>query len=264
MSALGPWLRIYVVAMTIFILAPLVVVVVAAFNSAEFAVFPPPGLSLRWISKALTDPEFIKPLWNSTVLGLSATLGTAIVAVPAAILLARHTFPLKSEFEAFLLSPLTLPQIVLATGLLFFVNIIGLGSSFAGLLAGHMVITMPYMLRTVYGVYAGTNREIEEAAAVLGAGPIRTFFSVTLPMLRSGILAGGIFAFLISFDEVPIALLLTNTTNVTLPVSILSYLIYNYDPTIAAISAIQIAIVVVLLIVLDRVFGLKTLMFSAR
>ncbi len=99
---------------------------------------------------------------------------------------------------------------------------------------------------------------------MLGAGPIRTFFSVTLPMLRSGILAGGIFAFLISFDEVPIALLLTNTTNVTLPVSILSYLIYNYDPTIAAISAIQIAIVVVLLIVLDRVFGLKTLMFSAR
>jgi putative spermidine/putrescine transport system permease protein len=123
---------------------------------------------------------------------------------------------------------------------------------------------MPYMLRTVYGVYAGTNREIEEAAAVLGAGPVRTFFAVTLPMLRPGILAGGIFAFLISFDEVPIALLLTNTTNVTLPVSILSYLIYNYDPTIAAISAIQIAIVVVLLIVLDRVFGLKTLMFSAR
>jgi putative spermidine/putrescine transport system permease protein len=263
-SALGPWLRVYVIAMVVFIMAPLVVVVIAAFNSAEFAIFPPPGLSLRWIGKALTDPEFIAPLWSSTKLGLCATAGAAIVAVPAAILLARRTFPFKHEFEAFLLAPLTLPQIVLATGLLFFVNVIGLGSSFAGLLAGHVVITMPYMLRTVYGVYVGTNREIEEAAAVLGAGPVRTFFSVTLPMLRSGILAGGIFAFLISFDEVPIALLLTNTTNVTLPVSILSYLIYNYDPTVAAISTVQIAIVLVLLVALDRVFGLKAVMFSAR
>jgi putative spermidine/putrescine transport system permease protein len=264
MGVTGPWLRAYVIIMTVFILAPLVVVVIAAFNSAEFPVFPPPGLSLRWMKKAVTDPEFIRPLWNSAVLGLCATLGTTLAAVPAAIVLARHAFPFKSEFEAFLLSPLTLPQIVLATGLLFFVSSIGLGGSFAGLLAGHMVITMPYMLRTVYGVYAGSNGEIEEAAAVLGAGPVRTFFAVTLPMLKPGILAGGIFAFLISFDEVPIALLLTNTTNVTLPVSILSYLIYDYDPTVAAISAIQIAIVVLLLVVLDRAFGLKALMFSAR
>lgn len=264
MAAVGLWLRAYVIVMVIFILTPLAVVVVAAFNSAEFAIFPPPGLSLRWITKAVTDPEFVGPLWNSTVLGLCATLGTTLIGVPAAVLLVRRQFRFKQELEAFLLSPLTLPQIVLATGLLFFVNMVGLGNSFAGLLAGHMVITLPYMLRTVYAVYAGVNRDIEEAASVLGAGPVRTFLAVTLPMLKSGILAGGIFAFLISFDEVPIALLLTNTTNVTLPVSILSYLIYNYDPTVAAISTIQIAIVLVLLVTLDRLFGLKTLMFTAR
>ena len=264
MAEINPWLRAYVAIMVLVILAPLIVVMIAAFNSAEFAIFPPPGFSLRWIEKALTDPEFIEPLRNSVVLGVSATLGAAVLAVPAAITLVRYPVPFKTEIQAFLLSPLSLPQIVLATGLLFFASGIGLGNTFAGLLAGHIVITVPYMLRTVYGVYAGQSREIEEAAAVLGAGPLRTFFLVTLPMLRPGILAGGIFAFLISFDEVPIALFMTNTENVTLPVSILSYLIYNYDPTVAAISAVQIAIVIALLLVLDRFFGLKSLMFSPR
>ena len=264
MSEVNLWLRAYLAAMVLIILTPMAVVVIAAFNSAEFAIFPPPGFSLRWVNKALTDPEFITPLWNSVILGVSATLGSTLLAVPAAVALVRYPVPFKSEVEAFLLSPLSLPQIVLATGLLFFASAIGLGNSFAGLLAGHVVITIPYMLRTVYGVYAGQGREIEEAATVLGAGPFRTFYLVTLPMLRPGILAGGIFAFLISFDEVPIALFMTNTENVTLPVSILSYLIYNYDPTVAAISAVQIAIVVVLLVVLDRFFGLKSLMFTAR
>ena len=155
MRTLPLWLRCYAIAMIVFILTPLAVVVIAAFNSAEYNVFPPPGFSMRWIKKAVTDPEFIGPLWNSVVLGVSATVGTAIVGVPAALLLARHRFRFKQELEAFLLSPLTLPHIVLATGLLFYVNMIGLGGNFIGLLAGHMVITLPYMLRTVYSVYVG-------------------------------------------------------------------------------------------------------------
>jgi len=264
MASLNPWLRLYVAAAVVVILAPLAVIVLAAFNSAEFAIFPPPGYSLRWIRKALTDPDFVEPLRNSVVLGVCATVGATLLAVPAALALVRYPVSRKRELETFLISPLSLPQIVLATGLLFFASRIGLGNSFAGLLAGHVAITIPYMLRTVYGVYAGRGRDAEEAAAVLGAGPLTTFFLVTLPMLRPGILAGAIFAFLISFDEVPIALFMTTTETVTLPVSILSYLIYNYDPTVAAISAVQIGIVVVLLLVLDRFFGLKSLMLQAR
>ena len=99
---------------------------------------------------------------------------------------------------------------------------------------------------------------------VHGAGPLRTFWYVTLPMIRPGILAGAIFAFLMSFDEVPVALLLSNTDTTTLPVSILSYLVYNYDPSIAAISTIQILIVIVTLLVLERFFGVQNLMFASR
>jgi putative spermidine/putrescine transport system permease protein len=156
------------------------------------------------------------------------------------------------------------PTIILAVGLLFFAARIGLTSSFAALLAGHVVITVPYMLRTVLGVYAGMNREVEEAAQVLGARPWQVTWLVTLPEIRPGVIAGAIFSFLMSFDEVAVALLLTNSDTTTLPVSILSYLVYNYDPAVAAISTIQIAIVVVALVLLERLFGVKNLMFASR
>jgi putative spermidine/putrescine transport system permease protein len=108
------------------------------------------------------------------------------------------------------------------------------------------------------------NREVEEAAQVLGARPWQVTWLVTLPEIRPGVIAGAIFSFLISFDEVAVALLLTNSDTTTLPVSILSYLVYNYDPAVAAISTIQIAIVVVALVLLERLFGVKNLMFASR
>lgn len=261
MGEIGHGLRVYVAAMVLFLLAPLAVIVVVAFNPTQFIVFPPRGLSLRWFEKVFGAAEFMVPLWNSILLGLASTICAAALAVPAALALVRHRPPGSQEIQAFLLSPLSLPTIVLATGLLFFTSHIGLGNSFWALLAGHVVLTTPYILRTVFAVYSGVNREIEEAAAVLGAGPLASFFLVTLPMIRPGILAGAIFAFLISFDEVPVALFLSNTDTVTLPVSILSYLVYNYDPAVAAISTVQMLIVLALLLLLEHFFGLRHLMF---
>ena len=193
-----------------------------------------------------------------------ATIVSSLLAVPAALSLVRGTLPGRRWIETFLLAPLSLPTIILAVGLLFFTARVGLTSSFVSLLAGHVIITIPYMLRTVLGVYAGMNREIEDAARVLGANGWRTAWYVTLPIIRPGILAGAIFAFLMSFDEVAVALLLTDSGTTTLPVSILSYLVYNYDPAVAAISTIQIAIVVVALLILERVFGIRHVMFASR
>ena len=264
MRHFGAPLRIYVAVMVLFLLAPVLVVIAVAFTPAEFVTFPPPGFSLRWFEKVLSEPEFIQPLWNSFRLGCVSTLVAAVLAVPAAIVMVRYPFRGVRELQTFLLSPLSLPTIILATGLLFFTARIGLGSSFAALVAGHTVIIVPYVMRTVFGVYAGLGPEIEHAAMVHGAGPLRTFWYVTLPMIRPGILAGAIFAFLMSFDEVPVALLLSNTDTTTLPVSILSYLVYNYDPSIAAISTIQILIVIVTLLVLERFFGVRNLVFASR
>ena len=132
------------------------------------------------------------------------------------------------------------------------------------LVAGHVVVTVPYVLRSVVAVYARANRETEEAAAVLGAPAYRVLWHVTLPIIRPGLIAGAMFAFLISFDEVAVALLMTTSDTTTLPVSILSYLVYNYDPSVAAISTIQIALVVGILLLLEKLVGLKSVMFTAR
>lgn len=257
-------LRAYLVVMALFLVAPIAVVIVAAFTAGEFITFPPKSFSSRWFAKVLREPEFIGPLWNSIKLGVASTVVACLLAVPAAIALVRGHVAQRKLIESVLLAPLALPTIILAVGLLFFTARIGIGGSFVSLLAGHVIIITPYVLRTVLGVYMAANHEIEDAARVLGAGPIATFRHVTLPMIRPGILAGGILAFLMSFDEVAVALLLSNSDTTTLPVSILSYLVYNYDPSVAAISTIQIVIVMIALLVLDRVLGIRNVVLATR
>lgn len=256
-------LAVYSVVIVAFLAAPIAIVVWLAFTSADFVSFPPAGVSLRWFNKVLSDPEFLRPLWNSVRLGIVSTVVSIGLAIPASIALVRHRLRLAGTIEAFLLSPLSLPTIILAVGLLFFVAKIGLAGTFLALVAGHSVITVPYVLRTIIAVYSGVNREVEEAATVLGAGPLRTFWHISLPLIMPGVLAGAIFSFLLSFDEVPVALLLSAPDTTTLPVSILSYLVYNYDPAVAAVSAVQIIVIFALLLVLERVFGLRRVMFTS-
>lgn len=254
-----------VVALTIaFLAAPVLIIVSVSFTSAEFVSFPPRGFSLRWFEKVLTDPQFIFPLRNSFVLAITATIVSVSLAVPAGIALVRSNLPFKDVMLAFMLSPLSLPTIILAAALLFFLARFGLGTSPIGLLIGHVVITVPYVLRTVLGVYAGIGTEVEEAARTLGARRWQVFRYVTLPMIRPGLFAGGILAFLLSFDEVAVALLLSTADTTTLPVAVLSYLVYNYDPAVAAISTIQIVIVIIMLLVLERFLGVKHLITVSK
>lgn len=253
---------IYVTTAGVFILAPLVVVGVVAFTSASFVSFPPPAYSLRWLTRVLGDPAFMRPLVNSVLLGLAAAALAAALAVPAALALSRRPFKGATEIESFLLSPLSLPALILSIAMLFYVSRLGLGAGFAGLLIGHTVIVLPYMLRTVLSVARGADPALDEAAQMLGANPWRTFIHVTLPTLRPGIVAGTLFAFLVSFDEVAVALLMSTIGSMTLPVAILNHIAHNYDPAVAAISLIKIVLVVAVLLVLEFSFGLDRLMLS--
>lgn len=256
--------RIYLGAIIVFMLAPILVIVAVAFTSSQFASFPPRGFSLRWFHKVFEDPVFVLALWNSVRLGITSTVVASLVTIPATLVLVRYPSAFAQHLQAFMLSPLSLPTIILAVGLLFMNARIGLESSFWALVAGHTVIVVPYVMRAVFGVYAGASYELEYAAAVHGANPLRVFVHVTLPMLRPGIVAGAIFGFLMSFDEVSVALLLSDSRTVTLPVAILSYLVNNSDPAVAAVSTIQMAIAVCSLVVLERFFGVRRLMFPSR
>lgn len=263
-ARLSSGMRLYVAAIAAFIALPQLLVVAVAFSSASFVSFPPPGYSLRWMVQVLGDATFMRGLLNSVILGLAASAASTVLAIPAAIALVRGRPPGAIAIQAFLLSPLSLPTLILAIGLLFFLSFIGLGNTYLGLMIGHMVITLPYLVRTLVAYYAATDPSIEEAALTLGAPPWATLCWITLPMMRSAVVAGGMLAFLISFDDVAIALLLTNARSMTLPVAILGYLTNNYDPAVAAISVVKMLLVVSSLLLVERFYGLQNLTIASR
>jgi putative spermidine/putrescine transport system permease protein len=249
-------LRLYCGLVLGFLSLPIVVAVGVAFGSDRIARFPPSGLSVRWFGVALSNPTFLNALGNSVVLAGLTTVLTIVLGLPASVALVRRRLPAQPVLEAFLLSPLSLPGVLFGVSMLFFLGAAGLGLTWWGLLAAHAVIAIPYVLRTTLAVYRGLDRGLEETAMVLGANPWQTFWNVTLPLLRPGLVAGGLFAFLTSFDNVPVSIFLTTAHTTTLPVTIMSYLVnQDFDPIVGAISAVQVGLVLGLMFVLDRLYG---------
>jgi putative spermidine/putrescine transport system permease protein len=239
-----------------FLLAPLIVVVLASFNSADFLSFPPRGFSLRWY----------RALWESEVWGDSFRLSVLLTAVVtplsliigtlAAYALVRYSFPGKGLVETLVMAPLVMPQIVLGIALLNYFSLLGLIDSLTGLILGHLVVTLPFTVRLVSISVHNLDPALERAAQNLGATPLQTFWRVTLPLLRPGIVAGAIFAAIISFGELAVTLLIAGARTTTLPLRIFNYTEYNFDPTINAVSTIFVLLALVLIIALDRLIGL--------
>ena len=244
------------VAVYVFLLAPLVVVVLASFNSADFLSFPPRGFSLRWY----------RALWESEVWGDSFRLSLLLTAVVtplaliigtlAAYALVRYSFPGKGAMATLVMAPLVMPQIVLGIALLNYMSGLGLVGSLTGLILGHLVVTLPFTVRLVSISVHNLDPALERAAQNLGATPLQTFWRVTLPLLRPGIVAGAIFAAIISFGELAVTLLIAGARTTTLPLRIFNYTEYNFDPAINAVSTIFVVLALVLIIVLDRLIGL--------
>jgi len=244
------------VAVYVFLLAPLVVVVLASFNSADFLSFPPRGFSLRWY----------RALWESEVWGDSFRLSLLLTAVVtplaliigtlAAYALVRYSFPGKGAIATLVMAPLVMPQIVLGIALLNYMSGLGLVGSLTGLTLGHLVVTLPFTVRLVSISVHNLDPALERAAENLGATPLQTFWRVTLPLLRPGIVAGAIFAAIISFGELAVTLLIAGARTTTLPLRIFNYTEYNFDPTINAVSTIFVVLALVLIVALDRLIGL--------
>jgi putative spermidine/putrescine transport system permease protein len=257
-------LRIYCALVLLFLSIPIIVAVGVAFGADRIARFPPTGFSLRWFAAALENESFMEAFANSLQLAALTTVLTVMLGLPAAVALVRRKFPAQATLEAFLLSPLTLPGVLFGISMLFFLGASGFGLTWWGLLVAHAVIAVPYVLRTTLAVYRGMDRGLEETALVLGAPPWKTFRHITLPLLRPGLVAGALFAFLTSFDNVPVSIFLTTARNNTLPVTIMSYLVnQDFDATVGAISALQVGVVLLLLYLLDRVYGVGRLTLGA-
>lgn len=249
------------------ILLPVVAVAWLSFFDQEVISFPPPGYTWRWYVNAWDKRQFARGFVLSLQVALVAASIGVVLGTMAALALVRGRFARRSgirgALEGLLLGPLAVPGVVLGTGLyVFFVEIdnvldFQIAATLPGLIAAHVLLTIPWTVRLVTASLQGLDRHAEEAAANLGARPLTVFRRVTLPTLRPGVAAASLFSFIQSFENLELTLLLTGPGRATLPVEMLNYLSFRVDPTLAAVATVQIVIIGALMLVTDRFVSLS-------
>lgn len=237
-------LKFYTVLVYAFMFAPIAVVLVLAFNSSQFGGFPIEGVSLRWFRELAENEAIIRALRTSVVLGLLTALISTTLGILAALALVRYNFRGKNFVTTFLISPVLVPETVLAVGLLIFLRWLHMPRSFTLLLIGHSIIALPFVVLVVQARLIGIRRDYEEAARSLGASPIQTFFEVTLPLLMPAVFAGALFAFTISFDNITATIFWRPSGMETVPTQIFGMLRNSVSPEINALGFVMICITV--------------------
>ncbi|NNU69162.1 ABC transporter permease [Rhizobium indicum] len=242
-----------------FLAIPLVITCLMAFDARTYlGPMPPPTLSLHWFERLVSQADILASLRTSLILAVLTTVLSVTIGTAAAVGLARGNFPGKAALTSAFLSPLIVPPVVIGFGLLLFLSKAGITNGMARLLLGHVIITLPYCIRTSLASLLGSDQRLTEAAMVLGATERQAFWTITLPLMRTGVVTGAIFAFAISMDDVSISLFLSDPSATTLPVTLVSNMRAAFDLTIAAAAVVLIAVTALLIVVLDRVVGFDT------
>lgn len=258
-------LNTVVTTLYLFLLAPIAIVVIAAFNSGQYLRFPPEGFSLRWFDKFLHSEPFINSFLFSLRLAAVVSVLTTVIGTMAALYIVRHSRRFRALLQLLLISPLPAPAILTGIALLIFFYGIGVGTrTMLGLVVGHTIISLPYVFLTVSTVLVGFNRSLEEAARNLGANSWTTFRRITLPIIKGGMISGAVFAFIESFDQFPISLLLASVGSTPLPLQLFDYLRFSFDPTAAAVSTLNILMTVAFVLVTERLVGLESLYWGRK
>ena len=238
------------------IFVPLVLTLYLSVFDETLITFPPRGYTLHWSARII--PEFGGPLQTSLMVALAAVAISLLIGVPAGIGLSRYSFPGRSLVSTLLLAPLTMPGIAIGLGIYVLAILfeertqVAVSGSVWLMVAAHVLIALPWVVRLCLASLANHDRSAEEAAASLGARPFLVVWRVTLPAMRSGIVAGALFAFIVSFENLEMTLFLIAPGMTTLPISVLQYLQYRLDPLVAAVAVAQVVLVGVALAVLDR------------
>jgi putative spermidine/putrescine transport system permease protein len=239
-----------------FLMLPLVVVATAAFNSSALPSFPPQSLSLRWFANAIDYPDFRAGLWNSLIVTPCGASIALVIGATFALAIERYEFRFKSLLESVLLSPLFVPHFTIGLGFLILAVQMSLVNTYAVVIACHVILVLPFVLRSVYISLRNFDRRLELAAASLGAPPRRVLVTVTLPMLMPGLVSGWLFGVLLSFNEFTASLFVTGQRTQTLPVAMYNYVRDYSDPTMAALAVMYIVGVAILLTTANAFLGL--------
>lgn len=225
------------VSVLVFLILPSLVVIPISFGDTTEMVFPPPRWSLDLYRQYFTEPEWLAATWLSLRVSAWTTGISLLLGIPAAYGLVRSEFPGKRLVAMFLLSPIMVPAVVIALGLYIYYVRIGLSHGELRLVLGLTVVTMPFVIVTATAGLQNVDPNLERAATVMGAGPVVVLLRVTLPLLKPAIIGGGLFAFLMSFDEVVVAWFVTRAGYQTLPIKMFSSIQWEISPVLAAISS---------------------------
>ncbi|MGE3988136.1 ABC transporter permease [Pseudorhodoplanes sp.] len=245
------------IAIYSFLLAPVVIVCIVAFSSDSSFVFPPPGWSLRWFRAFFDNREFLSSLVVSLELAVVASAVSLVIGLAAAMGLKESQLRGVRAIELLFMSPLFIPRLLVGVLLFLLFLQTAIQGSFLALFLAHLLIVLPYVVRTIAASLQDLDPAFAEAARTMGASRARCFFEVTIPLIKTGLIGALLFAFSVSFTDFYLALFLTGHDTMTLPMQMFYYLEWQQDPVVAAASTIQIALILVIAVVMDRITGIS-------
>lgn len=257
-GAFGKTLTAFNVFVYAFLIAPIVVVTVASFGATNYLRFPPQGFTTRWFTDALASPVYLSTFRTSLWVAALSALAATLIGVAAAYALGRYQPAGRNVLAAFFLAPLILPSLVLGVALLVFSSTVWAPAGLWRLIVAHVVITIPYVVRTLLPVIEQLDASLEEAARDLGAARWTAVRTVNLPLLLPAIIVSGGLAFLISFDELVLALFLAPPSAPTLPLQIYSNVQFGLDPTVGAVSTLLLALTGMLMLAGQALVTVRT------
>ena len=254
----SPWLiRLITAIVLVLILGPIAIIVLYSFSSADSLIFPPPGFTLHWFHDFFAIAEMRAAFILSLVLALLAATLATVLGLLGAVFVARRSGWWSNGLQLLLMAPLVFPTLILGLALLLLYRQLGIGT-FPGLLIAHIVVCLPYTFRSVLSGLQSFDLSLEEAGQSLGAGPIRSFMLVTVPIIWPAIMSAWLFAFIVSFGELNVALFLTGPGVTTLPIETFSYLEFQGSQlVVAAASTVQIVVIILLLWLATKLVGAK-------
>lgn len=243
------WVLIGLTALvTAFLALPVLFIGALSFGSSQWLIFPPPSWTTRWYGELFADPRWLEAAWTSAKVAVATTIASVTLGLLASFALVRGSFRGREVLRAFFLTPMILPVIVLAVALYALFLRVGLNGTFAGFVLAHTVLALPFSVIAISTSLEAFDRSIEDAAIVCGAHPLEAKLRVTLPAIKLGLFAAAVFSFLVSWDEVVVAIFMASPNLQTLPVKIWATLRQDLTPVIAAASTLLIAFTVALML----------------
>ena len=226
----------------IFLVGPMLVVIPMSFTEARILSWPPRGFSLQWYQQLFDEPRWSRGFVNSVQVAVLTALLSTVLGTLGAMGIVRGRFPGRGLANALILSPLIVPVIIIAIGFFAFFSVTKMTGTIVGMVLAHTALAVPFVIINVGAILRTMDRNLELAAASLGASPVRTFWRITFPIILPGVVAGALFAFITSWDEIVVSIFMTTTRFRTLPVVMWEQVRQVVDPTVAAVATVVLGV----------------------